>query len=115
VSPQWSFSLRFPHQNPVHTSSLPSPSYMTRSSHSSRFYHPYNSGLGVEITKLLIMEYFPLPCYLDQSTLWDMNMIYKPRNKVYVKSAQTLLFTLRSEEREKGRLTDVMGEENTYF
>jgi hypothetical protein len=23
VSPKWSFSLRFPHQNPVHASSLP--------------------------------------------------------------------------------------------
>ena len=34
--PQWSLSLRFPHQNPVHPSPLPRPS------HSSRFYHPHN-------------------------------------------------------------------------
>jgi hypothetical protein len=38
-SPHWSLSLGFPHQNPVHTSP-PHPSL----SHSSRFYHPHNSG-----------------------------------------------------------------------
>ena len=42
--PQWSLSLRFPHQHPVHpplpthTRHIPSPS------HSSRFYHPHNIG-----------------------------------------------------------------------
>ena len=40
-SPQWSLSLRFPHQEPIrplltHTRHMPSPS------HSSRFYHPHN-------------------------------------------------------------------------
>jgi hypothetical protein len=40
-------SLMFPHQNPVHASPLPHPSYMPRPSHSSRFYHPHNSGWGV--------------------------------------------------------------------
>jgi hypothetical protein len=43
-SPQWSLSLSFPHQNPVHASLLPHPRYMPRPSHSSRFYHPINSG-----------------------------------------------------------------------
>jgi hypothetical protein len=38
-SPQLSLSLRFPHQNPVHTSPLPHTRYMPRPSHSSRFYH----------------------------------------------------------------------------
>jgi hypothetical protein len=32
-SPQWSPSLRFPHQNPVHTSHLPHMRYMPRPSH----------------------------------------------------------------------------------
>ena len=40
--PQWSLSLRFPHQNPVHPSPLPHTPYITRPSHSSRFYHPHN-------------------------------------------------------------------------
>ena len=48
-SPQWSLSLRFPHQDPIrpplhtHTRHMPSPS------HSSRFYHPHNIGWGVQI------------------------------------------------------------------
>ena len=42
-SPQWSPSLRFPHQDPIqppltHTRHMPSPS------HFSRFYHPHNIG-----------------------------------------------------------------------
>ena len=41
-SPQWSLSLRFPHQNLVHTSPLLHTYHMTRPSHSSRFYHPKN-------------------------------------------------------------------------
>ena len=44
-SPQWSLSLRLPHQNPVHTSLHPHTRYMPRPSHSSRFYHPHNIGL----------------------------------------------------------------------
>ena len=43
-SPQWSLSLRFPHQNSVHTSPLPRTRHMHRPSHSSRFYHPHNIG-----------------------------------------------------------------------
>src|SRR5215469_740819 len=43
-SPQWSLSLRFPHQNPVHTSTVPHTRHMPRPSHSSRFYHPHNIG-----------------------------------------------------------------------
>ena len=41
---QWSLSLRFPHQNPVHTSPLPHTRHMPRRSHSSRFYHPHSIG-----------------------------------------------------------------------
>ena len=44
-SPQWSLSLRFPHQNPVHTSPLHHTRHMPRPSHSSRFYHPHNINL----------------------------------------------------------------------
>jgi len=41
-SPQWSLSLRFPHQNHVRPASLPHTRHMPRPSHSSRFYHPQN-------------------------------------------------------------------------
>ena len=48
-SPQWSLSLRFPHQDPIrpplltHTRHVPSPS------HFSRFYQPHNTGWGIQI------------------------------------------------------------------
>ena len=54
-SPQWSISLRFPHQNPVHASPLHHTRHMPCPSHSSRFYHPHNIGWSVQIIKLLIM------------------------------------------------------------
>jgi hypothetical protein len=36
---------------------------MPRLSNSSRFYHTHNSTWGVQIIKLLIMKFSPLPCY----------------------------------------------------
>jgi hypothetical protein len=67
-SSQWSLSLRFPHQNPVHASPLPQPSYMPCPSHSSWFYHPHNSGWGVKIMKsltyLLLSPFFMWPIFL---------------------------------------------------
>ena len=42
--PQWSPSLRLPHQNPVHNSPLTHTRHMPRPSHSSPFYHPHNIG-----------------------------------------------------------------------
>ena len=53
-SPQWSLSLRFPHQNPVHASPLTHTRYMPRPPHSSWFYHPHNIGRTVQIIKFLI-------------------------------------------------------------
>jgi len=44
-SPKWSFSLRFPHQNPVYGSPPPHTRYMPRPSHSSRFYHPNDTAV----------------------------------------------------------------------
>ena len=41
-SPHWSLSLRFPHQNLVHTSPFLHTCHMPRPSHSSRFYQPNN-------------------------------------------------------------------------
>jgi len=43
-SPQWSLSLRFPHDSPVHAAPLSHTCYMPRLSHPSRFYHPNNIG-----------------------------------------------------------------------
>jgi len=54
-SPKWSLSLRCPHQNLVYASPIPHTRYMPRPSHSSRFYHPNNSGWGVQLIHLLVM------------------------------------------------------------
>jgi len=54
-SPKWSLFLRFPPRNPVYASPLPHTRYMPSQSHSSRFYHPNNTGQGVQIIQLLIM------------------------------------------------------------
>ena len=62
-SSMWSLSLRFPHQNPVYTSTFPHTCYMSRPSHSSRFNHPNNIGWGVHIIKVLMMQFSPLPSY----------------------------------------------------
>ena len=43
-SPQWSLSLRFPHQDPIHPPFLTHTRHMPSPSHSSRFYHPHNIG-----------------------------------------------------------------------
>jgi hypothetical protein len=63
-SPQWSLSLRFLHQNPVHASPLHHSSYIPRPSHYSRFYHLHNSGWVVQITKFLIIWFCSHPSYL---------------------------------------------------
>jgi hypothetical protein len=50
-----SLSLRFPHQNSVCASPLTHMLYMACPSHSSRFYHPKNTGWVIQTIKLLIM------------------------------------------------------------
>ena len=45
-SPQWSLSLRFPHQDPIRPPLLTHTRHMPSPSHSSRFYHPHNIGWG---------------------------------------------------------------------
>ena len=57
------FSLGFPHQNHVYGSPLPHKRYMPRPSHSSRFYHPYDIGWGVDVIRLHIIYYSPIFSY----------------------------------------------------
>ena len=46
--------------------------YMSRSSN-SRFHHPHNIGWAVQIIKLLIMQFSPLPC---TSSLLSPNIVF---------------------------------------
>jgi len=63
MSSKWSVSLRFLHQNCVSTAPVPRTCYMPRPYYSS-FDNPNNIWLGEHITKLLVMQSSPLPCYL---------------------------------------------------
>ena len=63
--PKWSLSFRFPHQNPVYTSPVTHSCHMPQPSHSSWFYHSNNVGSAVQIVKFLIMQFPPIPCYLE--------------------------------------------------
>ena len=51
-SPQWSPSLWFPHQDPIHPPVLTHTRNMPSPSHSSQFYHLHNIGWGVQIVLL---------------------------------------------------------------
>jgi hypothetical protein len=59
-SPQWSLFPQVSPPNPIHACLLPHLRYMPRPSH-SRFYSPHDIGWGVQIMKLLIMKFSPLP------------------------------------------------------
>ena len=48
-SPQWSPSLWFPQQDPIHPPLLTYTCHMPSLSHSSRFYHLHNIGWGAQI------------------------------------------------------------------
>ena len=60
-SPQWSSSLRFPQQDPIHPPLLTHTRHIPSPYHSSRFYHPHNIGWGVQIIQLLVMQSPPFP------------------------------------------------------
>ena len=66
-SPQWSLSLRFPHQDPIHTPLLTHTCHMPSPSHSSWFYHPHDIGWRVQNIYLLVMQ-SPPPSILFKCT-----------------------------------------------
>ena len=62
-SSNWPLSLGFPHQNPVCDSPLPHTCYMSHPYHSSWFDHLNSIWWEVQIIKILIMKFTPLPSY----------------------------------------------------
>ena len=55
-SPQWSPSLRFPQQGPIHPPLLTHTRHMPSPSHSSRFYHTHNIWWGVQIILPVMLQ-----------------------------------------------------------
>jgi len=61
MSPQWSISLRFPHQYPIQSPLLTHTRHMPSLSHSSRFHRPHNIGWAEQINYLHFMQSPPFP------------------------------------------------------
>ena len=75
-SPQWSLSLRFPHQNPVHTSLLPHTRLMPRPSHSSRVFqqHPQKKNSLFEEQRQSSLSFTCLfNIFQSKNSLWCNN------------------------------------------
>ena len=72
-STKCSFSVRSSHQNTVYVSPLPHTCYMPRTSLSSRFYHPNNTGWGAQsvISSLCIFLHSLLGPNILLSTLFS--------------------------------------------
>ena len=94
-SPQWSLSLRFPHQDPIHPSLLTHTRHMPSPSHSSRFYHPHHIGWGVQIIQLLVMQSPPFLRYLipPRSKYSPQHHILKPPQLPFLPQCQRPSFT----------------------
>ena len=74
-SPQWSPSLRFPHQDPVHPPLLIHTRHMPSPSHSSRFYHPHNNEVIIVFkNKMLIIE---------RISYWNFNILMLAHKNIY--------------------------------
>ena len=63
-SSKLSLVIRNPHQNPACTSSRQNTCHTSRPCHSSRFVRLNNIWQRVQSTKLFVMQFPPLPCYI---------------------------------------------------
>jgi len=75
-SPEWSLSLRFPHQNPVYISPLLHTCYLPCPSHSSRFYHLNNIKWGVQIINAGLNQF-------TEIYQWGIQCESKPDTKIF--------------------------------
>jgi len=73
---KWSLSLRFPRQNAVYASPLLHTRYMTRPSHSSRFYHPNIIRCGYRSLSTSLCSFFHT---LVTSSLFYPNILLNTR------------------------------------
>ena len=65
---KWSLCLRFPHQNPVCISPLSCTCNMPCPSHCSWFNRPHPTSWGLQIMKLIVMQFTPLSNIISLSS-----------------------------------------------
>ena len=75
-SPKWSLSIRFPTKT-VYTPLLASHALHSTPSDSSRFYHPNNTGWGVQIIKLSLCTFLHSPAIYTHLCIYTYIHIYK--------------------------------------
>ena len=89
-SPQWSLSLRFPHQDPIHTPLLTLTRHMPSPSHSSRFYNPQNI-IYIYIYIYIYICVCVCVCVCVQALYWHATPQYRwhhSQTKLYSKNAK---------------------------
>ena len=93
-SPQWSPSLRFPHQDTINPPLLTHTCHMPSPSHSSWFYHPHTIGWGVQ-------KHYNIKCGLSSNDKQYIVKLYKhamiPHNAPQgaYKASQISIFLLK--------------------
>jgi hypothetical protein len=86
-SPQWFLSLRFSHQNLLHTSPLPHTRYIPRPSNSSRFHHPHHSVLlTASLNKYKFTEHKMCVFIFCTTFVWNISPSEKNRARYDHKS-----------------------------
>ena len=79
--PQWSLSLRLPHQDPIHPPLLTHTRHMANPSHSSRFYHPVVIQIHIinwiSFTVLEMSSYSVFKKYLAYGKVQESVRVYK--------------------------------------
>ena len=94
-SPQWSLSLRFPHQDSIYPPLLTHTRHMPSPSHSSRFYHPHNIGWAVQIIQLLAMQSPPFPRYVfPPRSKYFLNTVFTNINYLPSNTTQLMIFIM---------------------
>jgi len=100
------FPSGFLNKNPVYASPLSHTRYMSSPSHSSLLYQPNNMWWAVQIMKLLITQFYSLPCYLVplRPKYFIQNPILKHPQSTFLPQCERPSFTPIQNNRQNYRI-----------